>query len=376
MFWFHCGRCGSLFQSHAGDVEHRLCPECGADPSLGILESPVAAAHPGEETTPDSTAKSDHPAHGGKRSGKKRKNRHFMLQLVGGWSLVLALIILGASKLWHEKKPERKQTASTAAAATITDEDAGLLNSAGPKCAEIFSGYLAAGTPEARNQFVLTPIATASRMARFYALNPLANVDPETLSRVGESVLKLPGSQAIETYWKTSDGKKLDAVFREQNGEWRLDWDHFARYGDYPWTLFLSGGGNPEGEFRLLARERLAEQRKGSDTISVMLYAPRFGQPGQAGFQSPEFLVSRSSRDGQLLDAAFKLARRGERVFGAKLPDLNPEDMIRVRVKVRRSEVDMERKFEITGVLACHWYSVDDPGVEPSVPAAEQAQDR
>jgi hypothetical protein len=29
--------------------------------------------------------------------------------------------------------------------------------------------------------------------------------------------------------------------------------------------------------------------------------------------------------------------------------------------------VDTERKFEITGVTACHWYSVDDPGVEPLV---------
>jgi hypothetical protein len=299
-----------------------------------------------------------------------------MLQLIVGWALVLALIILGANKLWHEPTPERKQGASLAATATITDEDADVLDRAGPKCAEIFSGYLAAGTPEGRNQFVLTPIATASRMARFYGLNPLANIDPRTLRRAGESVLKLPGSPAIETYWETSDGKKLDAVFREQSGEWRLDWDHFARYSDSPWALFLSGSGKAEGEFRLLARERLAEQRKDSDTISVMLYAPRFGQPGQAGFQSPEFLVSRSSRDGQLLDAAFKLARRGERVFGAKLPDLNPQDMIRVRVQVRRREVDNERKFEITGVHACHWYSVDDPGVEPSAPAAAPPQDR
>ncbi len=374
MFWFHCGRCGSLFQSQTGDMEHRLCPNCGADPSLGILESPVATTPPGAETTPDSKPKPGHLEHRGKRRGKKRKNRHFMWLVGGGWSLVLVLIILGARTLWHVEEPARKQTAP--AAATLSDEDDELLNSAGQKCAETFSRYLAAGTPEGCNQFVLTPISTASRMARYYSLNPLPHVDPGTLSCVGNSVLKLPGGKAIESYWKTPDGDELEAVFREENGEWRLDWDHFARYSDYPWSLFLSGSGNPEGEFRLLARERLSDERKGSDAISLILYAPRFGQPGEVGFQSPEFLVARNSRDGQLLDAAFKLAKRGEQVFGASLPILNPEGMIRVRVKVRRSEVDLERKCEITAVLACHWYAVDDPGVEPSAPAAEPPQER
>lgn len=39
--------------------------------------------------------------------------------------------------------------------------------------------------------------------------------------------------------------------------------------------------------------------------------------------------------------------------------------MIRVRVRVKRTEVNLERKFEITKVLACHWMSIDDPGVTP-----------
>jgi hypothetical protein len=187
-------------------------------------------------------------------------------------------------------------------------------------------------------------------------------------------VLNLPGGRAIETSWNAPDGRKVDAIFREENGEWRLDWDHFVRYGDYPWSLFLAGSGPPEGEFRLLARERLADARKKADSISIVLYAPRFARPGETGFQSPEFLVPRNTRDGQLLDAAFKLARSGGQVFGSKLPNPNPDDMIRVRVKVRRLEQDLERKFEIAAVLACHWYSVDDPGVEPVPPAEADAK--
>lgn len=299
-----------------------------------------------------------------------------MLKLIGGWSLLLALIVFGARKLWHVEMPARPQAAAgTPAVAAATAADDSLLNRGGPLCTEAFTGYLAAGTPEGRNQFVLTPVTTASRMARFYSLNPLTNVDPGIITLSGSSVLNLPGGKAIETYWDLQDGKKIEAVFREENGEWRLDWDHFARYSDYPWSLFLAGSGNPEGEFRLLARERLADERKDSTALSIVLYAPRFGQPGDTGFQSSEFLVSRTSRDGQLLDAAFKMARRGERAFGAKLPDLNPEGMIRLRVKVRRLDVDMERSFEITQVLACHWYSVDDPGVEPAAaPPPPQAR--
>jgi hypothetical protein len=33
-------------------------------------------------------------------------------------------------------------------------------------------------------------------------------------------------------------------------------------------------------------------------------------------------------------------------------------------VKVRRIKDDMGSRFELVDVLACHWYSSDDPGVE------------
>jgi hypothetical protein len=139
--------------------------------------------------------------------------------------------------------------------------------------------------------------------------------------------------------------------------------------------LFLAGGDVTEGEFRLLARERLAEERKNAETISLVLYAPRFGNPGEAGFQSPEFLVSRKSDDGRLLDAAFKLAREGGRVFNSQLGKIDPDEMIRVNVRVKRVEGDLGRSFQITRVIACHWYSVEDPGVEPAPIAVEKSQE-
>ena len=294
-----------------------------------------------------------------------------MAKLVIGWSACLLVIVFGARHLWNVEPDSAKPFVSQAAAkSAIPDADVLLLSQAAPLCSQTFSGFLAAATSEERNQFVLTPMTTAARMARFYSLNPQTAIDPRTLTLTHSAVLHLPDRRAIETQWSASDGRTLDAVFIEENGEWRLDWDHFARFSDYPWALFLSGSEADHGEFRLLARERLAAERKNADAISVVLYAPRFGNSGETGFQSPEFLIKRDTRNGRLLDAAFKLNREGTRVFGVKLPNINPEGLIRVRVKVRRVEQDGERRFEIEDVVACHWYSVDVPGVEIPEPAA------
>ena len=373
LFWFHCGRCGALFQSTAGHSEGRICSNCGADPSSGIVEAVVQSANTG--TSEAQEAEERPAANREKRSTRKRKNRHIMAKLMLGWTLVLALIVFGARELWHEEPQEGSKVTSTKEAPVLNAEDRDLLQTAGPLCGQVFEGFLSAGTPETRNQFVLSPVTTASRMARFYSMNPLVNIRPETLSLSATGLVRLPGGDAFEARWEAKDGRIFDAVFRKESGEWRLDWDHFARYSDYPWALFLAGSGPEEGEFRLLARERLTVERRNEPDISIVLYAPRFGTPTEAGFQSPEFLVSRDTVNGQLLDAAFELARAGRKVFGADMADINPEGMIRVRVKVRRFEVEMERKFEITGVTACHWYSVDEPGVEPRVrqpPPAEE----
>jgi hypothetical protein len=250
------------------------------------------------------------------------------------------------------------------AKAIVPEADVILLNEAGPLCNQTFSGFLNAGTPEQQNQFVLRPITTAARMARFFSLNPLVITDPRKLALSRHAVLHLPGRRAIETHWNSADGRQLDAVFIEENGEWRLDWDHYVRFGEYPWPLFLAGSGPEQAEFRLLTRERLADERKNADTISIVFHAPRFGSNTEMGAKSPEFLVKRDSKNGRLLDAAFKLEKAGKRVFGVNLPSATPEGFIRVRVKVCRVEEAGGSRFELEDVLACHWYSHDAPGVE------------
>jgi hypothetical protein len=287
-----------------------------------------------------------------------------MLKLVLAWTAVLILIVVGARKLFHQGTTERQSESTSISLDSETRaEEITFQNEVGPLSHRTFSEFLAASTPEERNQFVLTPITTASRMARFYSLNPLTHIDPASLTLANIAVLNLPGGRALETLWNTQDGRQLDAVFAQEGGEWRIDWDHFVRFSDFPWPLFLAGSGEPTGEFRLLARERLADERKDADTVSIVLYAPRFGSLIETGLQSPEFLIPRASENGKLLDGAFKLEREGKRPFGVQLPNANPEGLIRVRVKVHRIEEALGRRFELEKVIACHWYSVDEPGV-------------
>lgn len=363
-----------MFQSPAGDSPDRICSICGADPSLDLLETPKNTTN--DSGIPARKSKSKQHGHREKRSASPYQSRHFMLKLCGAWLLVLALIVLVARKFWHEEAPVRKSPVSPVEAPAMSGDDFALLDNSLNECARTFAQFLAAGTPEARNQFVLRPVTTASKMARYYNLNPLITVDPATLKLASSSVLNLPDGKAIETSWTAAGGTSFDAVFCKDHDEWLLDWDHFSRYSDDTWSLFLAGCGPAHAEFRLLARERLADSRKDASDISLVLYAPRVGHPDVAGFHSPEFLISRTIRDGKRLDTAFKLARSGGRIFSSKLPNMDPDGMIRVRVKVRRSEVATERKFEITEVLACHWYAIDNPGVEPGGPNDVPSQAR
>ncbi len=297
-----------------------------------------------------------------------------MTKLVLAWSLVLVAIVLGTRWLLHDPADDRRPTTQqTAEEALVSEEDELLLREAGPLCNQTFFQFLAADTPEQRTQFVADPTAKAARMVRFYGATPAAKIDPQQLTLAARAIVHLPDGRGIETRWRNADGRVFDAVFVERNNEWRLDWDQFVRFSDLPWSVFLAGSGADHGEFRLLARERLAEERKEKAQISLILYAPVFGKPQEQGYSSPEFLVPRDSDDGRLLEAAFALQKSGKRPFGVDLPNINPEDHIRVRVKVRRVQQDLTRTFELEKIVAPHWYDTDAPGIDlPAVvPAAD-----
>lgn len=361
--WFHCGRCGSLFQSVFGAVEERTCTSCGKNPSLGLEPppSPIPAARTAEPSTPSGERH--------RQPVKRRKGDYLILKIAAAWVILLVAIVAGARYIWGGD-PKESETPITQVEQR-SPEDLAFINKVGPLCYNTFSGLLQGGSPEQQSQFVRDPISTSPRMARFYGMNPSPGIDPGNIQMTADAVVNLPGGPAYETQWTSADGHVFDAVFVNDNDEWRLDWEHYARFSDYPWALFLAGSGGESGEFRLLARERLAEERKGEDTLSLMFYAPRFGYSGDTGFQSPEFRVPRDSKNGRLLQQAFDLNKSGSRPFAAKLPGIDPEGLIRVRIKVRRIDENGERRFEVEDVIACHWYSTNELGMPASPPPAE-----
>jgi hypothetical protein len=319
-----------------------------------VATAPVASAEP--------VGRQREKPHGGRARRRPRKILT-MPVLAAGWVMVLVAIVVLARFVWHDDSGVRRQ-APVGSGDTSGSENALLLETAVPLCSQVLSGFLGAGTPEERNQFVLDSLSTASRMARFYSLNPIASLSGAQMRLDSYGVLDFPSGKGVLTRWQHEDGRIFDILFREERGEWKIDWDHFVLYGDYPWGLFLTGSGPEEGEFRLFARERLAEDRRDADTISLVLSAPRFGHPEGAISPSPEILVPRDSDQGRMLDAALRAARAGKVMFGDRLKRLDPDDLIRVRVRVARIESSEERRFEIRRVEACHWYADGASGLD------------
>ena len=369
MEWFHCGRCGSFFQAPPGDPDERVCTKCGRDPSLGVDPQPSRSQSDGHKA--ESAHADDAQDRREHHEGRRKRRNSLVAKLVFGWVLAMAGVVVSVKLVWPDDPPEKESAESLANSVkgTAGDEAVVKLDKALPACSVALSGYLGASTNEERNQFVKDPLTTAGRMARFYSLNPLPRLDPSTLRNTENSLLSLPGHQAVETRWKSTDGLIIDCVFVQQDDEWRIDWDHFARYQPYPWPLFVTGEGPDEAEFRLLARQRVTRDAQTSSHMDLVFTPPRFGHPREAGQPSIEVMLRRDSLEGRLLTAGFKQRTGGISPFGSTLADLEEDDMLRVRVTLRRNPNDQSEggkwRFDLVKVNACHWLGTEDPGVKP-----------
>lgn len=286
-----------------------------------------------------------------------------MTKLMLGWLLFAGLVIFVANSISNDKaSPKNPANQKANKKQAVSKGDMALLDDSIPLCRKNLAALLTSSLPEERSQFVCSPITTVVRMTRHQDLNPFIQVDPPQMGDSKWSILTIGGEKVIECVWSCDDGRIFEALFRREEDSWKIDWDFLVRYSDIPFGIFLSGNGDAEGEFRLFARERLAEERKDLPTISLCLYSPITGRPSETGPQSHEFLVDRKSQAGRLLKAAFEARKHNKRPFDAELANQDPDLMIRIRVKIRRSGENENRSFEITELKACHWYSFDDPG--------------
>jgi len=367
--WYHCGRCGSVFQSDIGVEEDRSCTECGLKAATGIwpVHENRMTGRERDMSVFDRTGES--LTESGHRAVRKKRKNGATLKLIVCWAVLMSLFV------WKRNYDMRSKSGAYAASendavnfaeGTMADERIALLSRAMPDCHRALIGFLTGGTPEIRNQFVADPIETAGIMAGFYKNNPFPSLEVADLRRTSQQPIKVGEEWMIETRWNDGKGQEIDAVFRRNGSIWKLDWEHFIRYGDYSWPLFLAGEGPEEVEFRLLARKVTARDKAEDDSsrLRFILLSPVFGKPAEFGVESPEFVVNRYSEEGLLLEAAFESKQSGKSIFGGELLPMEPENLVRVRVRIKRGVFAGARSFELEKVMACHWIGADDPGFD------------
>ncbi|MEP4076758.1 hypothetical protein [Haloferula sp.] len=358
--WFHCGRCGAFFGAEVGAGVPESCPECGRDPVIDQAEMAFLQASESSEKKGSSWVNLNQ-GEGGSRSesGSKRKKKERSGIVVFGaiWGLILVLLA-GAVKYFRGSDVEDEQLGFN-----IISEDQRLLADQIYECEGKVAGFLRAGSPESRAEFVMHPSKTLGRMTSHQHGSAYFD-DESALERSAYKVIETPVGKAIETVWKVDDGRRIEAVFfADENGKWKIDWANMVQYSEGDWSLFLVGDGNDESEFRLFARRR-SEDHSGKGKVgSIVLVGPRPGLPGELGVSSPEVKVNPDSRIGRVLSKAFSERDAGKGAYGSEASSLDPKGMIRLRVRVKR-EGEGELAIVIREILACHWYDFDDLGLD------------
>jgi hypothetical protein len=351
--WFHCSRCGALFRAAADAEQRGSCPECGGDPvaSNEVAEIPAPVlirrkVRKPKERSGSGSSRSKHHSHG-------RKKARALAVFVVVWA-----VVLGTAAVWlRSKSPDASEATSVIDEQTIGGqamEDSRLLQDQLENCSTRLTQFLSANDIGGRTPHVLRGKEILSEMAAALKYEPIFRSEGKELSWLFFQVIHTPAGRAIETMCATNDGRQLEAVFFEEEGEWKIDWHAFTRAGSEPWPLFVSGKGKGEGEFRLLARERVGANGRDPEFIKLVLYTAKPGHPGEAVSPSPEIRVLRSSEMGRAIEEAFASRAKDLGPFGSGVVRYDPDEMIRLHARVTR-EGEEERVFQIDEVMATHW---------------------
>lgn len=351
--WFHCSRCGALFRAAADAEQRGSCPECGGDPvadsEVAEIPAPVRIrrkVRKPKERSGSGSGRSKHHSHG-------RKKARALAVFVVVWAVVLS-----AAAVWlRSKSPDANDATSVVDARTVGGqamEDSRLLQDQLENCSKRVAQFLSASDIGGRTPHVLRAKEILPAMAAALKYEPIFRSEAK-LSWLFFQVIHTPAGRAIETICKNDiDGKQIETVFFEEEGEWKIDWHDFTRAGSEPWPQFVSGKGKGEGVFRLLARERIGANGRDPEFISLVLYTAKPGHPGEAVSPSPEIRVLRASEMGRAIEEAFASRAKDLGPFGSGVVKYDPDEMIRLHVWVTR-EGEEERVFKIDQLKATHW---------------------
>ena len=354
--WFHCSRCGALFRAAADAEQRGSCPECGGDPVADseVAETPAPVLIRRKVRKPKERSSSGSGSGSGrsKHHSRSRKKARALAVFVVIWA-----VVLGTAATWlRSRSSDANSSTSVLDEPTVGGqamEDNHLIHDQLDNCSARLAQFLSAGDIGGQTPHVLRAKEIVTEMAGALNYEPILR-SSVSLSWLYHRVIHTPGGRAIETIWKNDDGKQVEAVFFEEEGEWKIDWHAFTRAGSEPWPLFVSGRGKGEGQFRVLARERIGAKGRDPEFIGLVLYTPKPGHPGEAIAPSPEIRVPRDSEMGRAIEEAFAERAKDLGAFGSGVVQYDPDEMIRLHVRVTR-EGEEERIFKITDLIATHW---------------------
>lgn len=181
---------------------------------------------------------------------------------------------------------------------------------------------------------------------------------------IARNVIRIGETPMVETIWKDDRNRQVEIVFGQQEDQWLIDWESFAKSSTMPWSVFQAEKEDGEGTFRMLVRQRLAKEDTSDLLMSVMFYEPGFFHGSNLGLATPEFSVDRQSQEGKMILAALKAREEEKPIYGSMFPANDPPSTARVTVKIRRIVDDKGKSFELVDVLACHWLGIEDAGVD------------
>ncbi len=364
--WYHCGYCGSLFQSDYGLDEDRLCEICHRKPGVGmwpvvnLVDSTASAKVASFQKTGDKVrvvAKTP--------STRDRRYRRILF-----FTLIWIFILLGAVGLRYylamdSDKPRILSVSDLGKNLTETEKEK-ILNQVLPECDRIIRGFLSAETSEKRIEFIGRSADLKAVVEAHDKDLSLSQLDVSSLERTGQEWIRLGDEWMVLTHWKDAEGGNVfEAVFRKELDGWKLDWPHFSQYSQASWSEFLAGEGQLDtAEFRLLARKYLDPENStlSAPRMVIVLAAPVWGKPLQVSDESPMISVHLTRDEGKMLKAAFELREKNLAASGGKVVSKDPEGYVRVRVKLTRDEFEGEFRLTINELKSCHWMDSDITG--------------
>ena len=366
--WYHCGHCGSLFQSSYGFDNDRLCEVCQRKPRVCLwpvmssINSVALAKVASFDKTGDKAKKiAKNPTF------KKRRFKTIFL-VTSIWILVLLGVIALHYFLSSDPPKSQNLELSDLNRSIKASDRIKILNQVLPECDQVIRGFLSAPTNEEYSDYVHRSMEMQPIMEAYYRDHPLYQVNVASLQRIQQQWMHIGGEWMVLTHWMDAVGENdFNAVFRKGPDGWRLDWPHFSRYSEASWQSFLAGAGKShQTEFRLLVRQFKDEKstRPSDQRMLIVLAEPKWGKPKHAILESPVISIDLMSDEGRLLAEAFERREKKRKVGEGELDRLDPEGFVRVRVKVTRDEFGGEFRLTINELKVCHWLDSDHSGFE------------